>query len=410
MRVLITGSICDATTAAIEALARAGHAVTFAVVTRQHTPRAAFYFVTRYAEAKHRLPHPLEDAAGFERDLFDIIRTGSFDAVLPMMHHSALILSRRQKELEQYTRVPVPDEATFLRVHDKAALHRDCLDRGLETPFLYDYDNLASLRSLDIRFPVVVKPRRTAGMQGGLYCAADRIELLHAVEAIESQESSDTGMDDFSHPVIQEYIPGPTYDALLLYCRGQIRAEAVTWREHTYPVNGGYTVVGRTVCEPQILAYGRAVMDAIGWHGVCDVEMKRDTRDGRIKLIEVNPRFWGALRLAVSAGMNFPLKAAEVAATGDTVLQTEYREDRVLHLVLPRAVMAACQNRGQRMQHLLRLRALLQPNVVSDIRLRDPLPTLWSVARTIGIILRRRKLIMPDPFRSVTEAGATPER
>jgi hypothetical protein len=36
------------------------------------------------------------------------------------------------------------------------------------------------------------------------------------------------------------------------------------------------------------------------------VEWKVDLRDGRAKLLEVNPRFWGSLSLAVRAGVDFP--------------------------------------------------------------------------------------------------------
>lgn len=36
------------------------------------------------------------------------------------------------------------------------------------------------------------------------------------------------------------------------------------------------------------------------------VEWKVDLRDGRPKLMEINPRFWGSLELAVRSGVNFP--------------------------------------------------------------------------------------------------------
>jgi predicted ATP-grasp superfamily ATP-dependent carboligase len=36
------------------------------------------------------------------------------------------------------------------------------------------------------------------------------------------------------------------------------------------------------------------------------VEFKLDPRDGRPKLMEINPRFWGSLSLAIAAGVNFP--------------------------------------------------------------------------------------------------------
>jgi hypothetical protein len=43
------------------------------------------------------------------------------------------------------------------------------------------------------------------------------------------------------------------------------------------------------------------------------VEFKQDQRDGSLRLMEVNARFWGSLQLAIDAGVNFPELAAKVA-------------------------------------------------------------------------------------------------
>ncbi len=36
------------------------------------------------------------------------------------------------------------------------------------------------------------------------------------------------------------------------------------------------------------------------------VEFKLDPRDNTPKLMEINPRFWGSLALAIESGVNFP--------------------------------------------------------------------------------------------------------
>jgi hypothetical protein len=48
------------------------------------------------------------------------------------------------------------------------------------------------------------------------------------------------------------------------------------------------------------------LLSAVGWQGVAMVEFKRDVRDGKAKLMEINGRLWGSLQLAVSSGVDFP--------------------------------------------------------------------------------------------------------
>ena len=45
-------------------------------------------------------------------------------------------------------------------------------------------------------------------------------------------------------------------------------------------------------------ARGHELLDALEWHGISQVEVKRDPRDGRDYLIEVNPRSWLWISLA----------------------------------------------------------------------------------------------------------------
>ena len=48
------------------------------------------------------------------------------------------------------------------------------------------------------------------------------------------------------------------------------------------------------------------LLRAIGFHGVSQVEFKRDPRDGRFKLMEINPRLWQWHGLAAALGVDFP--------------------------------------------------------------------------------------------------------
>ena len=62
-------------------------------------------------------------------------------------------------------------------------------------------------------------------------------------------------------------------------------------------------------------------MDHINWHGVAMVEFKVSS-DGIPYIMEVNPRFWGSLQLAIDSEVDFPYMLYKLAI-GDRVQKVD---------------------------------------------------------------------------------------
>jgi len=58
------------------------------------------------------------------------------------------------------------------------------------------------------------------------------------------------------------------------------------------------------------------VFNEIGWHGLAMAEFKVSPSTGQYWFIEVNPRLWGSLPLAVASGVEFPYLAWLCATQG----------------------------------------------------------------------------------------------
>lgn len=56
----------------------------------------------------------------------------------------------------------------------------------------------------------------------------------------------------------------------------------------------------------------RKLLKHFNWNGVAMVEFKR-TPEGKFVLMEINPRLWGSLQLAIDSGRDFPVLLAEFA-------------------------------------------------------------------------------------------------
>ena len=72
-----------------------------------------------------------------------------------------------------------------------------------------------------------------------------------------------------------------------------------------------------SVRVPELAEMGVRLLSSLNWYGVAMVEFKIDPRDGRAKLMEVNPRFWGSLQLSIHSGIDFPYLLYRMAVDGD---------------------------------------------------------------------------------------------
>jgi predicted ATP-grasp superfamily ATP-dependent carboligase len=109
--------------------------------------------------------------------------------------------------------------------------------------------------------------------------------------------------------LVQEAIPGPessieSYHAYI-DASGEIAGEFTGRKLRTYPRRYGYSTAVTITQSGEVTALGREISRRLGLRGVAKLDLKRDP-DGRLRLLEINPRFnlWhhpGAL-----AGVNLP--------------------------------------------------------------------------------------------------------
>lgn len=108
--------------------------------------------------------------------------------------------------------------------------------------------------------------------------------------------------------IVQEIIPGPdTAKRVYVACydRGGTRIGHAIFRElRCDPAGFGPATLSEPVDDPVAAATADRWLRNLGYSGPCEVEMKWDPRDGRIKLIEANPRLTGGGDAAPYAGVD----------------------------------------------------------------------------------------------------------
>ena len=111
--------------------------------------------------------------------------------------------------------------------------------------------------------------------------------------------------------VVQEYLPGPASNHFLIDgfadANGGIRALFARRRLRMYPIDFGDSthMVSVPLAEVQpAVQMLREVLAAIGYRGIFSAEFKRDARDERFKILEVNARIWIFVEFAGRCGVD----------------------------------------------------------------------------------------------------------
>jgi predicted ATP-grasp superfamily ATP-dependent carboligase len=196
----------------------------------------------------------------------------------------------------------------------------------------------------------------------------------------------------FPNPLIQEYVPGTNYSVATLYNKGKPRAFCCIKVQRAWPPTGGNSCFRESVqLDPKMKAYSETLLKALDWHGIAEVEFRLDSRDNIPKLMEINPRFWGSLCVAVKAGVDFPYLLYRLSMDGDISsvfsykagVKGRYFEQDLLYIVS--LLRDASTNPGvwsrKNLRVLLNWFRFYEPGIFYDLfEVNDPLPFLFSSA------------------------------
>jgi hypothetical protein len=120
------------------------------------------------------------------------------------------------------------------------------------------------------------------------------------------------------------------------------------------------------------------------------VEFRRDSRVGDYKLMEINPKFWGSLDLALAAGADFPGDLCQMALGRTLSFSDQYQ--RNLRYQWPLSGHGELFHLWTRPQSIFEVALdLLNPGVKSNIWLSDLGPNIQELRGLAGKLFRAKK-------------------
>lgn len=312
--VLLLDGLWNKTVAAVRSLGKRGYRI--AVGERTRFAPALF---SRYCSRRFLHPSQAISPEAFLDALEEELRTGGYDVVLAMEFGTQVLIARNRHRFEGMACFPFASADLATRVHDKGELASFASAHGVECPPTFrpegpgDVDSMASL----LPYPLLIKPRHSSGGRG--------IVRVETPSQLRKEYPNVHAIHPF--PILQECLP-PGGAALgvgaLMNFSSEPRATFAYRRLREYPVGGGPSTLRESVLDDTLCRTTERLLSALQWVGVAMAEYKVDPRDGRPKLLEVNPRFWGSLNLAILSGVDFPHMLCRMGIDGDVPPLGEY--------------------------------------------------------------------------------------
>jgi predicted ATP-grasp superfamily ATP-dependent carboligase len=268
-------------------------------------------FWSRFTRGRIRAPLASTDPDAFGRALVAALeslqRDGDKPVLFPMEDASLMWVSRHRDLIAPLCHCLLPPHHAIVIAQDKGATVRHAREAGLPCPASHEPASFEEFWPIVERLApgtFVVKPRSGAGSAGIRYGErGTRAEWFSHWER-------------FGPLLVQDRVPreGAGLGVSLLFDReSRCVAAFAHERLRQYPVSGGPSTDRRSRHDPDLVEQSIRLLRQLDWQGIAMVEWKRDPRDGVPKLMEINPRFWGSLELAVRAGVDFPLLFARAA-------------------------------------------------------------------------------------------------
>ena len=321
-------------------------------------------------ESEAQVEYLLELAAQYQLDQW---------VLFPTCDESAALLSKFRTALSRRFRVSTPTWDVLRWAYDKRLTYRLAAEQQVDSPSTINPVTEADLKAGVCAFPAILKPATHSTINrfttDKAWPVANREHLLARY-----REARELIPPDLI--LLQELIPGggeSQFSYAALCCDGQPIASLTARRTRQYPIDFGYSSsFVETLDIPEIVAPSRRLLSAIRYTGLVEVEYKLDARNGRYKLLDINPRLWTWSALGARAGIDFPYLLWQMLVGQPVPEQTGRTGARWVRMSTDVPAAIHQMLRGS-LSLGVYLRSLRSPLEFALMALDDPLPGLLDL-------------------------------
>jgi D-aspartate ligase len=327
--------------------------------------------------------------------MIDLARQlGSKPVIIPAADIFVSALGKHVDALKEHFTFSLESIAVQAALATKEQQYALAAQYGLPIPRSTYIQSRADLERFasEARFPCLLKPRHQR--EWDVLPEGNKLRGRKLITADTAAELLDRyALTEPYRPEVmaQEIIAGgddAKYCYLSVYGQGSRRlGHCVVHELRAYPVLFGSGSIVEPVIDPEVASVCDAFLRAINYVGICEIEVKRDTRDGVVRLIEANPRFSVTADASVYAGVDIGwlhyLDLIEQAVDPMEPTRLGFR-----HIVLRRDIPALPRYVEQRILTWSDIwRSYRGPLEFFDFDPRDLRPTAMTVMGCIRVVI-----------------------
>ena len=224
----------------------------------------------------------------------EFLRKEKYDYLIPIGAESVYLISKNRKLITKEVNINLASHQNILLCLSKNKTLEFAEKNNLLVPKEFKKEFLNKYLSKYNKLPtkLVFKPKKEISNQNVSYIF-NKKDYLKKIKNIDHNF------------IIQEYIDGYGVGFFAIYDNGCLKKFFMHKRLREYPQTGGSSVLAESFFDETSYIYGKGLLDYLNWHGVAMVEFKKDNLNGKVYLMEINPKFWGSHDLAISSGINF---------------------------------------------------------------------------------------------------------
>jgi D-aspartate ligase len=277
------------------------------VIDDQHSVSEFSKYVTRVERVKD-----LRDEDNTVESVMEVGQRYGLEGwvLFPTRDETVAAFSRHRDRLAEYFRVTTPCWEAVRWAWDKKNTYDRAAELGIPVPQTYNPRTEKELADLYSRLPMALKPAVKENFFYATGAKAWRAETPDQLHDLFRQAIRQIAPEEI---LIQEIIPGDgqqQYSYCAFFCNGEAHSSLVAKRLRQHPREFGRAATYVETIEssevPEVEELSLRFLKDIDYYGLVEVEFKRDARDGKFKLLDVNARTWGFHSIGGPAGVDFP--------------------------------------------------------------------------------------------------------
>jgi carbamoyl-phosphate synthase large subunit len=240
---------------------------------------------------------PRYDSEFFIDNLLRIIKEQNINVLMPSSGFDIYGYSDNYNIIKECGAIPIVSKRKVLEICRDKLLSYQFLSRKFPFAFTTEYPE-----KIDT-FPIIAKPRFGKGSNN--------------IIMIENKLDLEFVMRKFENMIFQEYLPGTEYTVDVLSDLTEKSIMAIP--RIRIDTKAGISVKGKIVRNSMIESLCKNTVDTLGIRGPSCIQLK-ESKNGELKIIEINPRFGGGTIFTTLAGANFPAMLLELVSNNNLII------------------------------------------------------------------------------------------